>query len=58
MFGVTIDWATNVYFDNEAMYKNISIPVPESVLKKALFNSVSLMPWSCCGSKSTRVEAN
>ena len=32
MFGVPIDGATNVYCDNEAVYKNTS--VPESVLKK------------------------
>ena len=32
MFGVPIDGAANVYCDNEAVYKNTS--VPESVLKK------------------------
>ena len=32
MFGVPIDGATNVFCDNEAVYKNTS--VPESTLKK------------------------
>ena len=32
MFGVPIDGAANVYCDNEAVYKNTSIP--ESTLKK------------------------
>jgi len=32
MFGVPIDGATNIYCDNEAVYKNTA--VPESVLKK------------------------
>ena len=32
MFGIPIDGSTNVYCDNEAVYKNTSIP--ESVLKK------------------------
>jgi len=32
MFGVPIDGAANLYCDNEAVYKNTSIP--ESVLKK------------------------
>ena len=32
MFGIPIDGAANVYCDNEAVYKNTSIP--ESVLKK------------------------
>ena len=32
MFGVPIDGATNVYCDNEAVFKNTSIP--ESTLKK------------------------
>ena len=32
MFGIPIDGSTNIYCDNEAVYKNTSIP--ESVLKK------------------------
>ena len=32
MFGVPIEGPTNVFFDNELVYKNVS--TPESVLKK------------------------
>ena len=36
MFGIPIDGVANVYYDNEAVYKNTSIP--ESVLKKKLYS--------------------
>lgn len=48
MFGVPIGGASNVFCDNGAVYKNISLP--ESTLKKTKhhFDSISSVPRSGC----------
>ena len=43
MFGVPIEGPTNVFCDNELLYKNVS--TPESVLKK---NHHSIAYYRCC----------